>query len=345
MNEMGTILTPIIPRRIVSLDHLRGKMLAVDAYVELYQFLALIRLPDGEPLRAPNGRITSHLVGLAFRLTRLMVEYGMRFVFVFDGPPHPLKLRELERRRAQRSKALREWREALARGDYETAFSKAVAALSLTKEMVEDAKRMLDLMGVPWIQAPHDAEAQAAYIVSRGDSWAVGSKDYDSLLYGAPRLVRYVTLTGTEYLPSKGIVRPLKPEIIELNEVLSRLRITRQQLVDLAILVGTDFNEGIKGIGPKRALKLIKTYGSLERLPRNIREQLPENYDKIREIFLNPPVTDKYSIEPRRPDLGGLAEFLRERGFSEKRIRTILDRLSRITVTAREESLERWLQS
>lgn len=340
---MGVTLSPIIPRRIVTLRYLRGRVIAMDAYGELYQFLALIRLPGGEPLRDREGRITSHLVGLAFRVTKLMTDFGIRFIFVFDGPPHPLKLKELNKRRKAREKAYKEWREALARGDYEKAFSKAVVALSLNREMVNDAKRLLELMGIPCVQAPHDAEAQAAHIVLRGEAWAVGSKDYDSLLYGAPRLVRYITITGSEYLPSKGIVRPLKPEIIELSDVLQRLKLTRRQLIDVAILVGTDYNDGVKGIGPKTALKLIKIYGCLEKLPRHIREKLPDNYEEVREIFLNPPITREYELKFKEPDISGIAEFLEERGFSKARIKTILDRLSRITPYPSERKLEDWI--
>ena len=214
--------------------------------------------------------------------------------------------------------------------------------MSLTKEMVEDAKRLLNLMGIPCVQAVHDAEAQAAHIVKAGDAWAVGTKDYDALLYGSPRVIRYITLTGTKLLPSKGVVRPLRPEIIELSDVLSKLGITRRQLVEIAILVGTDYNEGVKGIGPKRALKLIKTYGSLERLPPRIREALPENYEQVRELFLNPQVC-RYSIELRPPNLEGLRDFLREKGFSESRISTIISRLSRLTPLPHSETIEKWV--
>lgn len=338
---MGTPISPIIPKRQVSLEHLRGRILAVDAYNEFYQFLSLIRLPNGEPLRGPGGEITSHLVGLAFRITRLMLEYNMRFVFVFDGPPHPLKKAALEKRRKLREKAKKEWRKALLEGNYEKAFSKAVVAFSLDTKMVEDAKRLLSLMGIPCIQAPSDAEAQAAFLTLKGDVWATSSKDFDALLYGTPRLVRYVTISGTEFLPSKGVVKPLKPEVMELGEILSHLGITRRQLIDVAILVGTDFNEGIKGVGPKTALKLIKSYGSIDRLPRTYREQLGD-YEEVRNLFLNPPITENYEIRFEEPDVEGVEEFLLGKGFSRRRVKTIIDRLERIS-TAKFQSLDKWL--
>jgi len=149
---------------------------------------------------------------------------------------------------------MREWQEALKEGDYAKAFSKAVMTGVLTSEMIDDAKTLLKLLGIPWVQAPAEAEAQAAYMAKRGDVWASSSRDYDSLLFGTPRLVRYLTITGREFLPSKGISRPLKPELIVLEEFLSEIGLTREQLIDLAILIGTDFNDGIKGIGPKTAL-------------------------------------------------------------------------------------------
>ncbi len=329
---MGTYLTPIIPRKKIGLAGIRGKIFVVDALNVIYQFLALIRLPNGEFFKDKQGNITSHLIGLSTRFSRLMFEFGCRFIFVFDGPPHPLKRKELERRKKLRKKAEIEWKNALLRGDLETAFSKAVVAISVNEQIISDAKKLLRLMGLPVIDAPSDAEAQAAYIVSRGEAWAVNTMDWDSLLYGADRVVRYITLTGFEWLPSKGIARKLLPEIIELDTVLNTLGISRKQLIDIAILVGTDYNEGIKGIGPKTALKLIKTYGSIESLPRFYKEKLPENWKEVRELFLNPPISKNYRIEFREPDLDGIYKFLvDERDFSPKRVRVVIERLAKIS--------------
>jgi len=329
---MGVNLTPIIPRKKISLKCLRGKIIAFDALNVIYQFLSLIRLPYGEPLRDGSGRITSHLVGIVNRYTRLIVDYEIKPIFVFDGLSHPLKKKEILKRRKLREKSFREWQEALQRGDFEKAFSKAVTALKLEDYMIDDTKRLLSYMGIPYVDAPYDAEAQAAYIVSRGDAWSVGTMDYDTLLYGAPRMTRYITLTGFEWLPSKGIARRLIPELILLDETLNFLKINRKQLIDIAILIGTDYNEGIKGIGPKKALKLIKIYGSLERLPKDIYEKLPHNYEEIRKIFLFPEVKKDYSIEFRKPDFNKLKSFLvEERDFSEKRVNNIIRRLEKVS--------------
>jgi len=339
---LGVNLTPIVIKRVVSLDELRGRSFAVDAFVVLHQFLALIRGRDGSPLTDSEGRVTSHLVGLAFRTTRLIADYSMRLVFVFDGRPPKLKRAEVEGRREAREKSEKEYRVAVAAGDYKAAFSKAVMTGRLTSEGVADAKRLLDLLGIPWVQAPSEGEAQAAYMAARGDVWASNSQDYDSLLFGAPRLVRYITIQGEEWLPSKGRARKLKPEIIELEGLLKGIGVTRGQLIDLSILIGTDFNRGVRGIGPKTALKLIKSHGSIEGLPPEIVAKLPPDVDTIRRIYLEPNVTDVYSLEEGGLDEEGLYGFLcGERSFSRERVETMVSRMRR----ARGQSnLSRWVE-
>ena len=340
---MGVYLTPIVIKRVLTLRSLGGKLLAVDANNYLYQFLSLIRMRDGSPLRDSRGNVTSHLVGLLHRTTRLIYDYKISLVFVFDGEPPEMKRRELERRRKAREKALQEWRKALEEGDVAAAFSKAVMTSRLTEPMVEDAKRLLELLGIPYVQAPGEAEAQSAYMAMRGEVWAASSKDYDCLLFGAPRLVRFLTITGKEFLPSKGVTRPLKPELIDLQRLLSHHGITREQLVDLAILVGTDFNDGVKGIGPKTALKLIKKHGSLENLPPDLRESLPKNYEEVRRIFLHPKVTSEYTLHYGELKEEALYEFLcGERGFSKRRVKTVVEKMRRFYSWRRQRRLKEW---
>ena len=325
---MGVNLTPIIEKRVVTLEDLRGRSFAVDGFVVLHQFLALVRARDGQPLMDAQGRTTSHLVGLAFRTTRLIADYGMKLAFVFDGRPPQLKRAEVEKRREIRAKFEEEYREAVAAGDYKTAMSKAVMTGRLTGEGVADAKRLLDLLGIPWVQAPSEGEAQAAYMAARGDVWASNSQDYDSLLFGAPRLVRYITIQGEEWLPSKGRARKLQPEIIELENLLGVLQLSREQLIDLGILVGTDFNRGIRGIGPKTALKLLRKHGRLEQLPTEIREQLPGEVEAIRDLYLHPPATDNYSLDEKPVQEEELIRFLcDERSFSRERVETVITRM------------------
>jgi len=298
---------------------------------------------DGRPFTDSHGHVTSHLLGLLMRSTRLMADYGVRPVFVFDGKPPDLKMKTLQARRQSREQARRDWEDAVRRNDYQSAWSKATRMDSLTKAMQEDAKTMLTLLGIPYVQAPEEGEAQAAHIAEKGEVWAANSRDYDSVLFGAPRLVRYVTISGQEFLPSTGISRPLIPELIELTELLKTLGITREQLVDLAILVGTDFNKGVKGVGPKTGLKLIKRYQSLDGLPDDYLNQVPVEAQEIRTIFLHPTVTDSYAINFTGLNEDGLKQFLiSERGFSQDRVDLAIRRMRAFYLRER-SGLTEWL--
>jgi flap endonuclease-1 len=326
---VGVQLTPIITKQTLALGDLRGRTLAVDGQAELYQFLALIRLRDGTPLRDSKGRITSHLSGLFYRTTRLISDHGVRLVFVFDGVPPPRKKAEIDRRRELRERYENEHAEALRAGDLATAYSKATMTSRLTREMAGEARDLLRLMGIPTVQAPSEAEAQAAHMAATSRVWAAASKDYDALLFGAPRIVRFLTISGREFLPSRGESRPIVPELLDLERLLAGWRITREQLVDLAVLVGTDFNPGVKGIGPKKALKLVQQFGRLEDMPAEIRDGVT-GIDDIREIYLRPSVTDTFDIGAREPDLDGIETFLvGEREFSKDRVKAALDRAFR----------------
>jgi flap endonuclease-1 len=340
---MGFNLSPLVVKRELTLGDLRGRTLAVDANNNLYQFLALIRMRDGRPFTDSEGHVTSHLIGLLLRTTRLIAEHDIRPVFVFDGKPPELKMRTLKERRAYREHARVEWEDAVRRKDFSTAWSKATRMSSLTQPMQDDAKKVLMLLGIPFIQAPQEAEAQAAHMAKVGHVWAANSRDYDSVLFGAPRLLRYVTISGQEFLPSKGISRPLIPELIELDGLLRQLGISHEQLVDLAILVGTDFNKGIKGVGPKTALKLIKEHGNLERLPEEYQSRLPENVHEVREIFLKPIVTTDYEYQYTGLKEAELTQFLcQERGFSKERVDLATERMQQFY--ARDKStLTSWL--
>jgi len=341
---LGVNLTPIIIKTVLSLDDLRGKSFAVDANNYLYQFLALIRMPDGTPLKDAHGNITSHLAGLMFRTTRLIHDYDMQLTFVFDGKPPQLKQREIMKRREMREKATQEWQDALKKGDYATAFSKAVMSSRLTQPLVEDAKTLLTLLGIPFVQAPSEAEAQSAYMAMKGDVWAASSKDYDSLMFGAPQLVRYLTISGREFLPSKGISRPLKPELIELNKLLKSYGITREQLVDMAILIGTDFNEGVKGIGPKTALSLIQKRENIENLPIEIRSKVEaQNHEAVRTFYMQPHVTGDYTIKYTEMNEDGLYEFLcQQRDFSQNRVETVVQRMKAFYKRKGQIELKKW---
>ncbi len=340
---MGVNLTPIIVKQTLTLNDLKGKSLAVDANNYLYQFLSLIRTRDGTPLKDTQGNVTSHLAGLMFRSTRLIHDFNIDLVFVFDGKPPKLKEEEIKKRRTQREKAVQEWEQALKAHDYAKAFSKAIMTSKLTKSMIEDTKKLLSLLGIPFVQAPSEAEAQTAYMAMQGKVWAASSKDYDSILFGAPKLLRFLTIHGKEYLPSKGTTRPLKPELITLNQLFAHHNITRRQLIDMAILIGTDFNKGVKGVGPKTALKLIKQFGKIENLPDSFRSKISPQYDEVRKIYLHPQITTAYNLGYGSLVESELYEFLcNQRNFAKKRVETAVQRLKEIYRRKEQTKLESW---
>ncbi len=321
---MGVDLADIVPREKTSLEDLAGKTFAVDAYNALYQFLAIIRGPTGTPLMDRNGRVTSHLSGLLYRTTNL-AERGIRLVYVFDGIPPTLKEVEIKRRRAVKEEAIVKYEAAVSSGRVEEARKFAQATASLKDQMVDDSVKLLEYLGVPYVHAPSEGEAQAAYMAARGDVWGAVSQDFDSLLFGAIRLVRNLAITGKRKLPLREAYVQVDPETVKLQDVLERLRLDREQLVDLGILIGTDFNpDGFKGIGPKTALKMMQEHGSIEKIAQsNPQFQPPEHLSRIRQIFLKPEVTSRFELEWREPDVDGLVKFLcGDRDFSEERIRT-----------------------
>lgn len=340
---MGVDLADLVAKEKIKLDELSGRSIAVDGYNSLYQFLAIIRGPTGEPLMDRQGRITSHLSGLLYRTTN-MAEKGIKLAYVFDGTPPSLKEVEIRRRSKAKEEAVVRYEEALKRGDLPEAKKFAQATSRLKDLMVDDAKRLLDALGVPWIQAPSEGEAQAAYIAKKGHVWAAASQDYDSLLFGVPRLVRNLAIGGRRKLPGRPTYVEVEPEFVELSKVLSELGITREQLIDLGILVGTDYNpDGVKGVGPKTALKMLKEHGSLDKILPNIQAEFPEDPHKIRQIFLDPEVSDNYSIEWKEPKTDEVVQFLcKERDFSEERVRNAVEKM---IVGVRERAKKRTLDS
>jgi len=342
---LGVNLRALVPRTIVKLEDLGGKSMAIDAYNALYQFLAIIRQPDGTPLKDSSGRVTSHLSGLLYRTSNL-VEMGIKPIYVFDGIPPALKEVEIKRRVRVKEEAAVRYERALTEGKIEEARMYAQATSRLKDYMAEDSKKLLNLMGIPWIQAPSEGEAQAAHLAKRGDADYCASQDYDSLLFGAPKLVRNVTISGRRKLPSKNVTIEVVPEIVEMERVLKECEITYEQLVDVGILIGTDFNpDGIEGLGPKTALKMIKEHGTLENaLPHLRNAEFPAEPQRIREIFLNPEITDSYRIEWKEPDLEGVVNFIcRERDFSEDRVRKAIEKMKTgITKQKGKTTLEKW---
>jgi len=339
---LGVDLADIIPEDVIALDSLSGKALAVDAYNALYQFLAIIRQPDGTPLKDRRGRVTSHLSGLLYRTANL-AEKGIKLVFVFDGKPPEMKAQEIKRRRRIKEEAKVHYEVALKEGRIEEARTYAQATSSLRDAMVEDAKNLLDALGIAWIQAPSEGEAQAACIAARGDVWGVASQDHDSLLFGAPRMVKNLAITGRRKLPRRDAYVEVEPKLIELAKVLADLSLTREQLIDVGILIGTDFNpDGVKGVGPKTALKLIHDHGGLEGLQAKDSTMLGlSEVNSVRDIFLKPNVTTNYSLKWSTPNVERVVQFLcREHDFSEERVRKAVSRMATKPIATAKSTLE-----
>jgi flap endonuclease-1 len=339
---MGVDFGDSIPREKVQLEDISGWKLAVDAYNTLYQFLAIIRGMDGGHLKDSQGRVTSHISGLFYRNINLL-ELGIKLVYVFDGKPPELKMEEIRRRSEQRREAKDQYLRALQSGDMAQARKYAEASTVLRRDMVADAKQLLDAMGIPWVDAPSEGEAQASTMAIEGTVKAVASQDHDSLVFGAPVLIRNVTISGKRRLPGKGIVVNVVPERIELSSVLGSTGLTREQLVDFAILLGTDFNpDGFEGVGPATALKYLRKYGRLEEVM-EIRETLRSvNYEGIRDLYLNPPVEKGVVPEWKPMDREGVISFLvGEHSFSRDRVEAAIGRVE-ASRPAPSETLEKW---
>ncbi|WP_297070617.1 flap endonuclease-1 [Thermococcus sp.] len=337
---MGVQIGELVPRREIELENLYGRKVAVDAFNAMYQFLSTIRQRDGTPLMDSKGRITSHLSGFFYRTINLM-EAGIKPAYVFDGKPPEFKTRELERRREVRAEAEEKWHEALEKGNLEEAKKYAMRASRVNEMLIGDAKKLLELMGIPTVQAPSEGEAQAAYMAAQEVVYASASQDYDSLLFGAPKLVRNLTITGRRKLPGKNVYVEVRPEVITLNEALDKLGISREKLIELAILVGTDYNPGgIKGIGPKKALAIVKRVK--DPLAKYQKEASTDLY-AIKEFFLNPPTTDEYELKWHEPDGEGILGFLcDEHDFSEERVKNGLERLKKAIKGGKQKTLESW---
>ncbi|MHA1557247.1 MAG: flap endonuclease-1 [Candidatus Heimdallarchaeota archaeon] len=323
-------------REEVNFDFFQDKAIAFDGNNILYQFLTRIRQSDGSLLTDAHGNVTSHLSGLLYRVTRSL-ESGIEVVFIFDGKPPEEKSKEIMKRKKVKKEADVAYQEALEKGDMELAQRYAQRTARLTSPMINDAKRLLELMGIPVIQALSEGEGQAAAMAKRGDVWASCSQDYDSLLFGTPRLVRNLTISGKRKLPRKNIYVEVKPELIDLEHSLKEIELTREELIDIAILLGTDFNPdgiGVSGIGPKTAVKLIKEHKKIEKvleLPKMADANIDFDIEKIRKIFLEPPIVTDYSLKWEKPNVDKIVDFLSgERGFSETRVRNALEKTFKI---------------
>jgi len=324
---MGVNLKEIIIRHPITIQELANKTLIVDGYNMLYQFLSTIRARDGNLLTDHHGHVTSHLIGLFSRVTNLM-QKGIKLAFVFDGEAPKLKHKELAKRAELKKEAEKKCEEALATEDIESMQKYAARTSRLTKDMVAQAKELLTNLGIPCIQAPSEGEAQAAYMVKQGQGWVVSSQDYDSLVYGATRLIQNLSIEGRRKIPGKLAYTTVEPTLIDLQENLNALGINQEKLIWLAILVGTDYAPGgVKGIGPKKGLKLVKEHKNAEELFTALKPDF--NWQEVLETFQKMPVTDKYELKWNPVDRKKVYHFLVEQhDFGAERVEKTLDAIA-----------------
>jgi len=344
---MGVDLGDLAVKHGISLQSLSGRIVAIDAFNIIYQFLASIRQEDGTPLMDFKGNITAHLSGLFYRNCKLL-ENGLRPVYVFDGMAHSFKKEVQSERSEAKRKAEKKWKEALEHERYAEAKRYAQATSRLTPDMVAESKELLSRMGIPWVQAPSDGEAEAAVMVQKGLAYATASQDYDALMFGSTFLVRNLSITGRRKVPRQDRYILVEPELIELKETLASLGVDREQLVIMGILLGTDFNKGVKRVGPKTALKIIKEYKTLDAVVEHVKEKYEHEFEvepeEVLNLFLNPNYTAPPKLKWDPLDEGKVKELLVEQhDFSDDRIGRVIGELQKVMKERSAQSkLDQW---
>ena len=336
---MGVDISDIVVRMPTTLKEQKGSVVSVDAYNVIYQFLSNIRQADGTPLMDSKGRITSHISGLFFR-TATFLQNDIKPVYVFDGKPGLLKQNTIEQRRLIREKNIADLEEAKASGDMERARSLSTRINYITREIVEESTHLLDLMGVPYIMAPSEGEAQASILSRLGLVSGVVSQDYDCLLFGARRVLRNFVTGGRRKIPGRNLYVNVSPELLDLEATLKKNAITQDQLISIGILVGTDFNSGLERVGAKTALNLIKKYGSIDAVLKARNSEI-EHLEEIIDLFRNPPSIQDPVFRFNRPDRDKLIKYLcDERSFSEQRVTSYVDEIISALSSSSQSTLE-----
>lgn len=349
---MGIKISDLVKevKRTIIFENLFNKNIAIDAFNTIYQFLAIIRQQDGTPLKNYEGKTTSHLSGLFYRSISFL-EHNIRPIYVFDGIPSELKLDTIKERKKVKEEAKKKMIEAQDAEDFKEAKKFAQLTSKLDEGMIEESKKLIESMGIPIIQATSEGEAQSAYMVEAGDAWACASQDYDTLLFGGERFIRNFAINRSRRVKNTTVT--LDIEYVSLSKFLKNLGITREQLVEMGILIGTDFFPGIKGIGQKTALDLIKKYDSIENiLKSNVKvgnKEIflePELVEHIKNIFLNPDVKKDYIIpKPKKINFERIEELLIEQhNFSRQRVENALNRLRKLESKKTQVSLDDFLK-
>lgn len=326
---MGVALTELLLIKEIDLNFLQNKVLVVDAPMWLYQFLSSIRQRDGSLLTDSKGNVTSHLVGLFTRISNLS-QQNVKLAFVFDGEPPKLKHLTLEKRKEIKIEAEKKFEKAKEKEDLELMKKYAARTSRLTDEMIDEAEKLVDAFGLPVIEALSEAEAQASLIVKNNDAFAIATNDADALLFEAPRIVRNVSMAGRKKKTNKLSYETISPDLINLEDNLKHLGIAQEQLIALAMLIGTDYNiNGIKGIGPRTALKMVKKYETNFTALFNEakwNEFFDFEWQEVFELIRNMPVNENYNLKWKTADEDKILKLLvDEHDFSEERVKAQIE--------------------
>ena len=324
---MGVKLPGILPTKTIEWEDLKGKRIGIDFSNVCYQFLSSIRQRDGTQLMDSNGRITSHLSGIFYRSVNLM-QKGISLAYIFDGKPPDLKFQTQQVRRERKEKAYEKYINAKEKKDIDSMYKYSKQVTYLNNEMIIESKELIKALGLPIIQSPQESDAQGAFMAERGDIWAFVSSDADCLLHGCPRTIPNLTLSQKRKIPGGSYVY-IKPELIELRDVLSHLKINQDQLIVMGIATGTDYNPGgIKGIGPKKALNLVQQKKDFNILFEDLHPEF--NWKQIYAIFKSMPVMKNYQLKWTQPDSEKIIKILvDEHEFSQERIEKTLQQLTK----------------
>ncbi len=338
---MGLQISEIITKKEIQFSDLKGKLIAVDAFNAIYQFLTTIRQPDGTPLKDSHGNVTSHLSGLFYRNLNLIQE-GVKLIYVFDGEAPELKNKTREMRMEAKDEARQKYKEAMEREDIEAMGKYAKSDVHLDEKKIAESKELLKAMGIAVVQAPGEGEAQASFMAEQGIVYAAASQDYDCLMFKTPVLIQNLSMARKRKTISG--YREVFPQMIELSKVLSELEISQEQLICLGILCGTDYNPGgVKGLGPKKSLKFVKEHKTKEKIFEELAksDKYVSDFDwqAIYNEIENPNVDEKVKIEFPKIDKEKIKKIMLKYEFSEDRINNQLMKLDEIEDRKKQKTL------
>lgn len=283
-------------------ENYQGKKIAIDISILIYQVVIAIR-NTGSDLTNDKGDVTSHILGI-FNKTLSFLERGIIPIYIFDGKPPNLKKKILEARNIIRKKALEKYSDAQTEAEKIKYFKRSVY---ITKKQIDECQELLQLMGIPYIEAPEEADSQLAYLCKENLVYAVLTEDMDILTFGSPRIIR--NLTNNKKIPIE----------IELDKVLNRLSLTHEQFIELCILFGCDYCSSLSDI---KQLEVYNTYLNNKSIEKTIFELRSKgyyvsniDYQEAKQYFINLSyeTVNESQLVLKQPNVNKLIEVLVDR--------------------------------